>query len=445
MKNLKRLVPLVLAVVLVMGTVSTLHARAAGGITVTEQPAADPDEIKIVKESSGKTITTGTAIFKVEYFANDSWSGKATRTWYYKTINGVTSLNSKTYFLATSDFGKSDAMYEYLGQPTIPLGTIRVTEAQAPEGYLKSNFQLDGKITQPSNGKDAVFAWTSKAGGTIRYVADTAYIHNDQIKGNLKIVKRDAYEDKPLSGAGFRILDKDGKTVTEGYTDKNGEVTFKDLVYGDYFYQEFEAPLGYKLDETKYPFSITENGVTVTKTQTDKRRDGTIQVKKLDTDGSAVPGAVFLLEYSTDKGGTWSPVKARAAGDDITIGGCTSPGLKNGQLTTGTDGTATFTGLRADSEIVYRLTETEAPEGMTLLGGPIYVGTLPVKVKNLKAEDSQIIDNTAYCYTLYVTATDSSVFRLPETGGASFTFLPLAMLPAAVPIILIKRKKEVSE
>ena len=130
--------------------------------------------------------------------------------------------------------------------------------------------------------------------------------------------------------------------------------------------------MGFELDDTIYPFEMSKNGETVVKEQTDKRREGTIQIQKKDTDGSARSGAVFLLEYSTDGGSKWSPVKAREKdNDDVFSGGCTSPGLKNGQLTTGEDGIATFTGLRADSKILYRLTETQAPEGMALIGGSL--------------------------------------------------------------------------
>ena len=448
MKNLKRFVTLVLAVLLLTGAAPMSKAYAASGvITVAEQPANDPDEIKIVKESSGKTITDGPAIFKVEFFPNNTWSGPAARTWYYKTINGETKLGSKTYLVENSDYGKSDPIYEYLGQPTFPIGTIRVTEAQPPEGYLKSGFKLDGRITQPSTGADAVFQWTSQADNIIRYEEDTAYIHNDPIKGNLKIIKKDAYQEIFLSGAGYRVYDGEGNVVAEGYTDRNGEFTFEGLLYGkDYTYQEFWPPMGFKLDETIYPFEITENGVTITREQTDKRREGTIQIQKKDTDGSARSGAVFLLEYSTDGGSKWSPVKAREPdNDDVFSGGCTSPGLKDGQLATGEDGIATFTGLRADSKILYRLTETKAPEDMALLGGSLYVGTLPVESKNLKAEDSEIFNDTAYCYTLYVTATDNSLFRLPETGGEAFVLLPLALLLSVVPINMIKLRKEKAE
>ena len=263
---------------------------------------------------------------------------------------------------------------------------------------------------------------------------------NTPIRGNLKIVKRDAYEDTPLSGAGFRLFDSGGHLIDEGYTDANGELTFESLIYGSYQYQEFSPPKGYKLDDTVYPFSITEHGVTITQERDNLRRPGTLEVKKQDQNGKPLAGAVFLLEYSTDNGASWTAVFSRS-GDDVQTGGCTSSGLSDGQLSTGDGGSVTFSGLRADSSILYRLTETQAPVGHSLLGSPLYVGTLPVEISG-EAADSETVDGVTTCYTLYVTATDDPLFRLPETGGAGFTWLPYVMGFLTMPYIITKRKDE---
>ena len=263
---------------------------------------------------------------------------------------------------------------------------------------------------------------------------------NTPIRGNLKIVKRDAYEDTPLSGAGFRLFDSGGHLIDEGYTDANGELTFESLIYGSYQYQEFAPPKGYKLDDTVYPFSITEHGVTITQERDNLRRPGTLEVKKLDQNSKPLVGATFLLEYSTDNGASWTVVFSRS-GDDVQTGGCTSSGLSDGQLSTGDSGSVTFSGLRADSSILYRLTETQAPVGHSLLGSPLYVGTLPVEI-NGTAEDSETVDGVSCCYTLYVTATDDPLFRLPETGGAGFAWLPYVMGFLTMPYIITKRKDE---
>lgn len=309
----------------------------------------------------------------------------------------------------------------------LPLGDYYYAETAALPGYVLDSTMMPVSITE--------------SGQCVTVTAT-----NVLARSNLKIIKKDAYEDILLSGAGFRLYDSEGNVVSEQYTDYNGEVTFSDLLCGDYTYQEFKAPMGFQLDETVYPVTISEGGVTITETRNNIRRPGTLVVKKQDADGSLLPGAGFTLEYSLDEGSTWSPVFPRAVDDsNISRGGCTSPELVDGQLTTGENGTVTFTGLRADSRTLYRLTETKAPEGHSLIGGTLYVGTLPVESGNIYAEDSEVFDSKAYHYTLRVTAVDDPLFRLPETAGDGFTWIPFAMMFIASPAIIMKSKRRLSE
>ena len=301
------------------------------------------------------------------------------------------------------------------------LGSYTLQETATREGFVLDTTPIPVEVTEHGQTVEISMA-------------------NTPIRGNLRIVKCDAYEDTPLSGAGFRLFDSGGHLIDEGYTDANGELTFESLIYGSYQYQEFSPPKGYKLDDTVYPCSITEHGVTITQERDNLRRPGTLEVKKQDQNGKPLAGATFLLEYSTDNGASWTAVFSRS-GDDVQTGGCTSPALSDGQLSTGDSGSVTFSGFRADSSILYRLTETQAPVGHALLGSPLYVGTLPVEISGT-AEDSETVDGVTTCYTLYVTATDDPLFRLPETGGAGFTWLPYVMGFLTMPYIITKRKDE---
>lgn len=309
----------------------------------------------------------------------------------------------------------------------LPLGNYTLQEVSTVSGYVLDGTEIP--VTVSENGQ------------TVEITRE-----NTPIRGSLKIIKKDAYEDIFLSGAGFRLYDSEGNQIDEQYTDYNGEITFSGLRYGEYSYQEFKAPMGFRLDDTVYPFTISDHGTTLTETRTNLRRPGTLEVKKQDADGGLLSGTVFLLEYSLDEGATWEPVFFREAGNtELTRGGCTSPALADGQLTTGEDGMVRFTGLRADSRILYRLTETKAPEGHSLMGGSLYVGTLPVESENIGAEDSEVFEARAYHYTLHVTATDDPIFRLPETGSGGFSWLPLALMAAASPAIIVKSKRRIFE
>ena len=233
-------------------------------------------------------------------------------------------------------------------------------------------------------------------------------LDNEVFKGTFKVVKVDKYTTTPLAGATFQIKDSSGAVIAEETTDDDGIITVENLVYGSYTYQETVAPEGYQLDEKLYYFSIDLDGQTVEHTREDLRIPGSISVLKTDNSGKSLSGVIYLLEYSTNNGRSWSPVTSRT-GDNITAGGCTSAGLSDGKLITGGDGKAKFEGLLADKKIMYRLTEVATQNGHTLLKDPVYTGTLPVD------GDSDPI------YDISATIKEGSVFGLPMTGSNGFS------------------------
>ena len=254
----------------------------------------------------------------------------------------------------------------------------------------------------------------------------------DDSHGRLELTVKDAHEDICLMGAGFRLYDGEGEPLIEGYTDAFGKLTVSNLPCGDYSIREFRAPKGYEPDEIETLFSITEGSGSVTVTFHNSRRPGTIQVRKWNPDGSPCEGAAFLLEFSTDKGKHWRPVSSPLIGKcSLPSGGCTSPGLENGVLSTNDRGLVRFTGLRADSLILYRVTELSAEPQQ---GGVLNVGTLPVESENIYANDAEVFDRKTFVYSLYLSAADEPIFRLPEAGGNGFRFLPLSTLLLATVI-----------
>ena len=149
-------------------------------------------------------------------------------------------------------------------------------------------------------------------------------------------------------------------------------------------------------------------------------RRGSIRILKVDRSGNALSGAEFLLEVSKDNGTTWNPVTAAE---------CSSMNLVNGKLTTGTDGIAKFENLPANPTMRYRLTETKAPEGCTLLTDSLYDGTLPLTGD----------------YSLSLTVTNDRLLMLPATGkneNWTVTIAVTAFFLTAV-TILKQMKKEI--
>ena len=145
---------------------------------------------------------------------------------------------------------------------SLPYGKFFLHENKAPEGFVQDNiyypFEIkeDGQIVnfETVPGKD---------------------FPNKPIKGTVTTTKVDATNPQhKLSGAVFEIYrdaDGDGR-YTEGVDTligrmdeiETGFYSLSDLVYGKYLIYEAQAPANFVRDMIYYPFSITEDGQTVT-------------------------------------------------------------------------------------------------------------------------------------------------------------------------------------
>lgn len=153
------------------------------------------------------------------------------------------------------------------------------------------------------------------------------------------------------------------------------------------------------LDETRYDFSLTTANLSIKVTRENVLAKGSITVRKVDAAGAPLAGAELLLETSAD-GKTWTEV---------------------GKITTVSTGVAKWENLKIGAQ--YRVTETKAPAGYTLLTEPLFTGTL----------DSSNRDIT-------VTACNNAGFALPFTGGTGFTtYFLLAALMLCMGVYFCKK------
>ena len=132
---------------------------------------------------------------------------------------------------------------------------------------------------------------------------------------------------------------------------------------------------------------------------------GSITVRKVNVMGAPLAGAELLLETSAD-GQSWTEVS---------------------RITTDNTGTAKWSDLKVG--VQYRVTETKAPAGYTLLTEPLFTGTL----------DSSNRDIT-------VTACNNAGFILPFTGGAGFTpYILFAALMLCMGVYFCKKSDFMKE
>ena len=102
-----------------------------------------------------------------------------------------------------------------------------------------------------------------------------------------------------LPNCEFEILDENERQITTGITDENGIATFS-LGYGKYFYHEIAAPDEYIIDDTLYPFEISEEGVTVYAEMTNYLKEGSIKVTKTTTGNLNVKDIGFIVKGISD-------------------------------------------------------------------------------------------------------------------------------------------------
>ena len=102
-----------------------------------------------------------------------------------------------------------------------------------------------------------------------------------------------------LPNCEFEILDENKRQITTGITDENGIATFS-LGYGKYFYHEIAAPEEYIIDDTLYPFEITEEGVSVYAEMTNYLKEGSIKVTKTTTGNLNVKDIGFIVKGISD-------------------------------------------------------------------------------------------------------------------------------------------------
>lgn len=111
-------------------------------------------------------------------------------------------------------------------------GSYTVTEVKAPDGYLIDDAE---RIVKVDGNEYATFVFTNTE------------------KPSIKILKYDAYKDKYLPGATFRIAKiEDGSNYLDRVTDISGKIEIDNLEPGVYSVKEIEAPSGYVLNETEY-------------------------------------------------------------------------------------------------------------------------------------------------------------------------------------------------
>ena len=227
-----------------------------------------------------------------------------------------------------------------------------------------------------------------------------------------------------LEGWKFKITDGEGKEVSGSpfTTDKDGKILTGNLTPGDYTVEEVLPADSLYTGEAPKTVTVTP-GKTADVSFLNKLRTGKITIRKVDTKDEPLAGATFLLEGSED-GSLWYPVIPGPNGVCV-LGKPSEENLAAASKTSGEDGLLTWENLSITLQ--YRITETKAPEGYTLLKEAAFEGTLPAD-------------------TLELRVVNGEAFALPKTGSTDLTVLPFAVISCfsfCAGAILYLRKREI--
>ena len=213
-------------------------------------------------------------------------------------------LSNATFQVTTGDgtvVGNSNGMYTTNSDgeiliPNLKPGSYVVTERIAPEGYA-----CDTKPQTIEIGTDGA----------------TYKVHfQNQPMCSLVILKKDADNGNPLSGAQFKVTTSKGDVIGRNNgiftTDSNGSITISYLAKDSYIVEEVKAPDGYVLEEQSKTIAL-DYGKTYTLEFTNKKTTSLV-IKKVDSiSGEPLVGAKFAVEkqngehvgeYTTDNTGT---------------------------------------------------------------------------------------------------------------------------------------------
>ncbi len=233
--------------------------------------------------------------------------------------------------------------------------------------------------------------------------------NNENGKGTFRKVTN---TDKDLDGWIFTVYSDVGckNEIVSLTTDEDGKVSWM-FEPGTYYVKEtgdtkgrFDNPC-WVIDKMLHIVTIRPHEETTVTFQ--NFLYGKISVRKVNPEGQSLADAEFMLEWSED-GTLWKPVFYHR-GTDGPEGSCSNKDVVDGKLTTGADGIVTWERLYPD--LYYRITETKAPNGFTLLTEPAFEGKLPEKdpIVTLKVVNAR-------------------QFEMPQTGSASLFRMPIALL-----------------
>ena len=213
----------------------TVTSGQTATVSVTDKPGDDPAAITINKKDS-EVPENGIAIggaslegaqFTVKYYAGyytkDNLPEDATKTWVLETKKRTRSDGTIVYQTGLTEAYKvsGDDFFLVDGLPTLPLGTISITETKAPKGY-----SLDNAYLTPVGSTDKSSTYVAQItmdSDAVHLQGGNEYEMNDHVlRGDFEFTKKDEEDKTPMANIPFKITSKTTGESHKIVTDENG-------------------------------------------------------------------------------------------------------------------------------------------------------------------------------------------------------------------------------
>lgn len=354
-------------IILDYGKYSIKEIKAPKGYNLSDEVyefEITKENINVNIEAKDQVITGKLLLTKTKGGAGESFTKEKNAT-----FNILDSKDNVVETITTNKNGLAIAL--------LPYGTYTIQQITGEENYVLSE---DIKVSIKEN-----------------------KIYEVNIKNlklsKLEFTKTDFSTDKPLPNTLIEIYQDDDSLIYQDRTDKNGKIEVPNLKIGKYYILEKEAPKYYRLNTEKMPFEITENGQIIKVTMQNKRKEGNLELIKIDS-LTKKPLASSLIEiYFTE----------------------TNEKVFKGK--TDKDGKIFIEGLLAGNYCIY---ERKAPLGYELLNEPI---CLEIKEEN---------------ETVKITIPNDKIINVPDTHLDKLpiiAILGITFIISGVTLLLYAKKK----
>ena len=337
----------------------------------------------------------------------------------------ITGLLSGTKFNVTEVDPNNGQVSEIYDSPQyeVKMAENELTENGA-SGTIMLGQGMDAEVTVTNSFKTETITvtknWTDN--GTLREEINTPNHKNDVIYVGLYQYETNSGPEsaQPVSATSYKILsyENNWEGTLEVTKDEKYSYTVKELelvdgqegdfTIDDHTYSAVVEGGSTQVNGHEYQVNVSQAEDDVNKFTITNARLNTITINKQDNNKEPLSGATFRLEKLDNNG---NPIRGSEK-----------------SITTTDSGQIQFTDLEDGN---YRITETQSPDGYSLLANPIEV-TLPLVLEDGKTSDKtenatgvEKEDGTYY-YDLTYTIINNKLFTMPEAGGRNIFMMTLA-------------------